>query len=324
MDLKRANNYLVKWIEQYLFFPNPFQKLIGILFLPLTLFYCIITTFKRVSKKPIYYGIPVISVGNLLVGGTGKTPVTIALAKERKNVAIVLRGYGRESKGLFVISDHGKILEDVSVSGDEAMLLASSLINATVIVSENRIEGILKAKELACTVVFLDDGYNKHEIYKYDLLLRPKEEPTNIFCLPSGGYRDTKMMYSFADCVLKEDIDFKRTVCFKDKQSNKIEKFPKNTILLTAISKPNRLLEYLPKNIQMVSYPDHYNFIQKDIEEVEKKYPNYSIITTAKDMVKLNSLKITSTIYLMDLEVVVKEEVTKIVNNYINGLSERI
>jgi tetraacyldisaccharide 4'-kinase len=322
MDLKSTNNFLVNWIEQYLFFPNILQKLLGICLLPLTLLYCIITTFKRVSAKPQYFGIPVISVGNLLVGGTGKTPVTIALTKEKKDVAIVLRGYGRESKGLFVVSENGKILEDVKTSGDEAMLLATSLPNATVIVSENRIEAILKAKELGSQVVFLDDGYGKHEILKFDLLLRPKDEPTNIFCLPSGGYRDSKMMYSFADCVLKEDVDFKRVVTLKNHENMSIENLPENTILVTAISKPYRLLEYLPQNIEMISFPDHHTFTQKEIEDILVKYPNNMIITTAKDMVKLQEFNISEKLLLMDLEVSVKEEIKEKVSNYIEELQK--
>jgi len=315
------NSLLVKWIEQYLFFPTPLQRIIGLLFLPLTLLYCIITTFKRVSKKPLYFGIPVISIGNLLVGGTGKTPVTISIAQEYDDVAIVLRGYGRASKGLYIISLRGEILEDVSISGDEAMLLANALPKATIIVSENRTTAIIKAKELGCKVVFLDDGYGKHEILKYDLLLRPKEEPTNIFCLPSGGYRDSKMMYSFADCVLKEDIDFYRKVSFKNNQDETISELPVKTLLLTAISKPNRLLEYLPENITMVSYPDHYTFTQNDIDDIKKQYPAFSIITTAKDMVKLNKLELDFDMYMMDLIVTVKDDVKLKVTQYIKSHS---
>jgi len=200
------------------------------------------------------------------------------------------------------------------------MLLASSLPNATVIVSENRIEAILKAKELKCKVVFLDDGYGKHEIFKFDILLRPKDEPTNIFCLPSGGYRDSKMMYSFADCVLKEDVDFKRIVTFKNHENLIIETLPKNTILVTAISKPYRLLEYLPQNIEMVSFPDHYTFTQKDIDTILDKFPFSMIITTAKDMVKLKEFDIHEKLLLMDLEVSVAEEVKEKVNTYIDNL----
>ena len=253
------------------------------------------------------------------MGGTGKTPVTISLAQEYDDVAIVLRGYGRESKGLYIISLKGKILEDVSISGDEAMLLSKALPKATIIVSENRTQAIIKAKELGCKVVFLDDGYGKHEILKYDLLLRPKDEPTNIFCLPSGGYRDSKMMYSFADCVLKEEKDFYREVCFKNKEDEIVLKLPQNTLLLTAISKPYRLLEYLPQNITMISYPDHYNFTQNDIDDIKIEYPDFAIITTAKDIVKLNQLEIDIDMYMMDLKVTVKDEIKEKVTQYIKS-----
>ena len=313
-------SYFVNWVEQYLFSPNILQRLIGILFFPLTIIYCIVTTYKRVSGKPLYYGIPVISVGNLLVGGTGKTPITIALAKGKKNIAVILRGYGRDSKGLFVISNNGKIKEDVKVSGDEAMLLSLSLPNATVIVSENRVEGILKAKELGCKVVYLDDGYGKHNIMKFDILVRPKIDPSNIFCLPSGGYRDTPMMYSFADSVLKDGVDFKRIVTFK-KSDMIVDALPSDTIVLTAISKPNRLLEFLPNDIKIVSYPDHHNFTKEDIEDLRKKYPTNPIVTTAKDMVKLEQFNLDN-IFLMDLEVKIDEQIFEKVDKYINKFTK--
>ncbi|MEA3288676.1 MAG: tetraacyldisaccharide 4'-kinase [Campylobacterota bacterium] len=309
--------FFIRWVEQYLFFPTPFQQLIGILLLPLTLIYCVVSTYLRVSKKTFDMGIPVISIGNLLVGGTGKTPVTIALAKDKKDSAVILRGYGRESKGLYVVSNRGKILEDVATSGDEAMLLARSLPNSVVIVSENRIDGILKAKELGCKVVFLDDGFNKHEIKKYDILIRPAKEPTNIFCLPTGGYRDTKMMYSFVPCVLRDGTDFKRVVTFK-KADKIVEELPKKLLLLTAISKPQRLLEYLPSDIVMEDYPDHHNFSKEDIEYIKNKYKDYSIVTTAKDMVKLEKYDLKD-LYLMDLEVEINDDALKGVEKYIEA-----
>lgn len=315
MDLKLIKSFFIKWIEQYLFFPTPFQRLIGILFLPFTVLYCLVTTYQRISKKEIDLGIPVISIGNLLLGGTGKTPVIISLAKQRKNVAVVLRGYGRNSKGLYVISQNGKILEDIDTSGDEAMLLAKSLPNATIIVSENRTDGVLKARELECEVVFLDDGYRHHEIKKFDILIRPKEEPTNIFCLPAGGYRDTKMMYSFANLVLKEGKDFTRVVTFK-KNGNRVEEIPTNAILVTAISKAYRLLEYLPKNIQTVIFEDHHTFTKEDIDKITKKYSNNPIVTTAKDMVKLEQFDLKN-IYLLELEIQINNKAIKLVDNYI-------
>ncbi|MEA3384525.1 MAG: tetraacyldisaccharide 4'-kinase [Campylobacterota bacterium] len=314
------NQFLTKWVEQYLFFPNPFQKIVSICMFPLTIIYCVITAYKRISKKPFDFGIPIISIGNLVVGGTGKTPLAIALAKDKKDAAIILRGYGRESKGLFVVSKNGKILEDVKTSGDEAMVLALSLPKATIIVSENRVDGILKARELGSKVVFLDDGYSKHEILKYDILIRPKEEPTNIFCLPSGGYRDTKMMYAFTDLVLKDSEDFQRIVTFK-KNGITINELPKKLLLLTAISKPNRLLEFLPNDIKVESFADHYNFTKDDIDNIQKTYQNYSIVTTLKDMVKLEKFKIDN-IYLMDLEILINDESKSKIEEYVTKYNQ--
>ncbi len=87
--------------------------------------------------------------------------------------------------------------------------------NATVIVSEDRVLGIKKAKELGSKVIFLDDGFSKYNIKKFDILLKPKDEPTNNFCIPSGAYREPKSFYKKANLVLKEGIDFKREVEIK-------------------------------------------------------------------------------------------------------------
>jgi len=299
------NSFVHRWVEQYLFFPNPLQKIISVGLFPLTLAYCIIITYKRLSAKIIDFGLPIISIGNLVVGGSGKTPVTIALAKDKKDVAIILRGYGRESKGLYVVSDGKKILENVTISGDEAYMLAQLLPKAIVIVCENRVDAIIKVKEMGAKIVFLDDGYSSHHIKKFNLLIRPKDEPTNLFCLPSGGYRDTKMMYAFADLVLQDGKDFHRVVSF-ELNGNKVEELPQKILLLTAISKPNRLKEFLPKNITMISFPDHYNYKKSDIDTIIQKYPSYSIITTQKDFVKLEKFKIKD-LYLLKLDILIQD-----------------
>jgi len=295
------------WIEEYLFFPTPFQKFISFLFIPFTLIYMIIISFKRISSKKQDFGIPIISVGNLIVGGSGKTPITIALAKDKKDVAVILRGYGRESEGLYVISQNGKILEDIQTSGDEAMLLAKFLPKATVIVSEDRVKAIIKSKELGCKLVFLDDGFSKYQINKFDILLRPKKEPDNIFCLPSGGYREPKMMYATANMVLKEGVDFKRVVKFK-KDGKVIEELPSNIVILTAISKAKRLLDFVPKPCELISFPDHYSFTKLDIEVVEKSYKGFTILTTSKDFVKLEKFNIKNLV-LMDLDIELNKDV---------------
>lgn len=306
------NPKLVAWVEQYLFFPNWYQKLISIALLPLTLIYCILVALKRINAKPINFGLPIISIGNLIVGGSGKTPITISLAKEYEDAFIVLRGYKRQTKGLQIVSLNGDIKLDVKEAGDEAILLAQNLPNSSVIVSENRKEAILKAKELGAKIVFLDDGFSKVDIYKYDILLRPKIEPENIFCLPSGGYRDTKMLYSNADLVLKDGTDFERKVWFS-KDENEIKKLPENITLLTSISKPNRLKEFLSDDVKMIAYEDHHSFTQDEVEQIKSE----SIIVTRKDKVKLDVLNIKKNIYVMELDIeYLNKEVKGKIKNY--------
>lgn len=276
----------------------------------------LIIAFKRAKSTPIDFKIPIISIGNIIVGGSGKTPLTIKLAKNYEDVAVILRGYGRKSRGLFVVSKNGKILTDINTSGDEAMLLAKSLPKATIIVSEDRKKAILKAKELNCKLIFLDDGFSKYDIKKFDILIRPNIEPTNLLCLPSGGYREPKMAYSLANLEFQEDVDFKRIVTIY-KDETKVDILPQKLILLTAISKPKRVLDFLPKNTKMVAFEDHHNFTENEINDIKLKYKDYSFITTEKDYVKLQNF-VFDNIYLakLDLEIISKDKLS-LINKYI-------
>lgn len=308
---------LILWLENYLFFPNSFQKILSYLLLPLSFIYLLVILFKRLKASKIDFNIPIISVGNLTIGGSGKTPITIELAQNFNDICVILRGYGRESKGLFVVSLKGEIKVDVKTSGDEAMLLASTLKNATIIVSEDRVEAIKKAKELGCKIVFLDDGFSKYSIKKFDILLKPKDEPTNSFLIPSGAYREPKSFYKKANLVLKEDIDFKRVVTIK-KENIELE-LPKKTILLTAISKPNRLLEFLPKNIETIFFEDHHNFTKDEIDNILNNYRDFAIVTTQKDFVKLEKFNLKN-LYIMDLSIKISQKVDfTALKNYIKS-----
>lgn len=308
---------LILWLENYLFFPNSFQKLLSYLLLPLSFIYLLVILFKRFTSSKIDFNIPIISVGNLTIGGSGKTPITIELAQNFNDICVILRGYGRESKGLFVVSLKGEIKVDVKTSGDEAMLLASTLKNATIIVSEDRVEAIKKAKELGCKIVFLDDGFSKYSIKKFDILLKPKDEPTNSFLIPSGAYREPKSFYKKANLVLKEEIDFKRVVTIK--KENKEVELPKKTILLTAISKPNRLLEFLPKNIETIFFEDHHNFTKDEIDNILNNYRDFAIVTTQKDFVKLEKFNLKN-LYIMDLSIKISQKVDfTALKNYIKS-----
>jgi tetraacyldisaccharide 4'-kinase len=296
------------WGERYLFSPTLTQRFISTLLLPITSLYCLLTFLKKTFLKAEDFSIPIISVGNLIVGGSGKTPVTIELAKRYEKVTIILRGYKRKSKGLVVVSDKGDIKVDIDQSGDEAMLLANSLPKATVIVSEDRKEAIKKAKELGTKLIFLDDGFSKFDIKKFDILLKPALKLTPL-CLPSGAYRFSPKNYKKVDLVLEEEKEFKREVTIKN-QTDRM-------ILLTAISKPQRLDKYLPYDMPKVYLPDHSEFSKEFIEEILKKYNPTSILTTTKDAVKLKSYNLKLSI--LELSIMIDSKSLEKIDSYIRN-----
>ncbi|MDR0407827.1 MAG: tetraacyldisaccharide 4'-kinase [Campylobacteraceae bacterium] len=302
------NRLSVLWIERYFYCPNIFGRFISYLLLPISFLWCLCAKIRRAFKKPVDYHIPIISVGNLTIGGSGKTPICIAIAKEIKKPAIVLRGYGRLSKGLFLVSNLGEILCDIRISGDEAMLYAKELKHAWIIVSENRAKGILKAKELGAQVVILDDGFGKTNIKKFDILIRPNPAPANTFCIPSGAYRESIKNYKNVDLVLEDGIDFERIVNIK----NHSEKM----VLATAIANPSRLDKFLPSSvIAKKTFPDHYMFNENELLELLSSNDATSILTTTKDAVKME--KFTLPLSILELEIKLSSHIKKTLKSYI-------
>ena len=282
---------LVFWVEEYFYNPKPLQKLLSFTLLPLSWLYCFVMYLRFKLAKAERFGIPIVSVGNLTVGGSGKTPLVTALAKDEPKAAIILRGYGRESQGMIVVKESSKILCDVKVSGDEAMIYAKKLPNATVIVSEDRKVAIQKAKELGCSRVFLDDAYSKHSIAKKDILI--DVATPNSFCLPSGPYRE-RLWHDKEALVLREDIDFVREVTLKDAK-------PKMA-LVTAIARPQRLDKYLPQSVVAKHYfEDHHSFSKSELEKILAEDGVDSLLVTLKDYVKIESFNLP--LSLLDLEV---------------------
>ncbi|MDR0666763.1 MAG: tetraacyldisaccharide 4'-kinase [Campylobacteraceae bacterium] len=285
---------IVSWTEKYFYRPNFFGRFISYILYPISLLWLLCAKIRRAVKKPVDYRIPVISVGNLTVGGSGKTPICIAIAREITKPAIVLRGYGRLSKGLVVVSRFGDILCDVKTSGDEAALYAKKLKNALVIVSEDRVLGIQKAKELGAKTVILDDGYGKVNIKKFDVLIRPAPKPANNFCIPSGAYRESISNYKNADMVLEENVDFVRNVTIL----NKTEKM----ILITGIANPSRLDKFLPPAvIAKKTFPDHYMFTKNELAGLLHLCGADSILTTEKDAVKMENFDLPLSILKLDI-----------------------
>lgn len=142
--------------------------------------------------------VPVVSVGNITVGGTGKTPLTIDLAERLSSagltVAILSRGYGRRSKGLQVVADgSGTPLIPVEEAGDEPYLIAQAVPEAVVIVCSSRLESAqLAVRQFAAQVIILDDGFQHIKLRRdFDVVLWDfNDKPAKAMLVPSGRLRE--------------------------------------------------------------------------------------------------------------------------------------
>ncbi|CAA6801680.1 MAG: Tetraacyldisaccharide 4'-kinase (EC [uncultured Sulfurovum sp.] len=305
--LRMHTSKLTLFFERLFFKPNLFDWVLILLLSPFSLIYAHIMLFRRLFTFKKSYAVPIVSIGNLTVGGSGKTPFVIALAKHYDNAYIISRGYGRESRGLVEVSRRGQILTDVFNSGDEAMLMAKSLPDASVMVSENREVAIEKAIENSAKVIFLDDGFNRVNIKKYEILLFPKKI-VNYFTFPAGPFREFFFMKYFANLVLYEEIDFKRIV----ETENKTEKM----LLLTAISNPERLKPFLPKGVVGEVYlDDHAYFNEREVEEKFVNSTATSLLVTEKDAVKMKEFKFPLSV--MKLKLQIKNQALENIHKYI-------
>ena len=297
------------FFEQMFFAPQWYHYPVILLLFPLSLLYGIMMTVRRMVTSKKDFSIPIISVGNLIVGGSGKTPFVIALASKLEDVVIISRGYGRKSKGLIQVSSRGEILTDVTQSGDEPMLMAVSLPKASVIVSEDREIAIVLAKEKGAKCIILDDGFNRVEIAKFEILLEP-ERISNYLPFPAGAFREFWFNKKYADIVAKEGESFTRQVDFDNLRSK--------MLLVTAISNPSRLDTYLPEGIvQKVYLEDHAYFEEEKLKKLLLEYAAESLLVTQKDIVKMQGFKLP--ISQMKLKLEIKETIFTQVDEYIKG-----
>lgn len=147
---------------------------------------------------PVYCSpVPVLSVGNLTAGGTGKTPFVIWLAENLLNgyekIVIISRGYGRHSKGVQIVSDGSILVADPAFGGDEAVLTARRLNGVPVVVAEKRAEGIRTAVDsFKPDLIILDDGF-QHRYVARDcdiVLVDSRRKYENEHLLPAGSLRE--------------------------------------------------------------------------------------------------------------------------------------
>ncbi|MCQ2905662.1 tetraacyldisaccharide 4'-kinase [Helicobacter pylori] len=295
------------FLERYFYDPTLLQKGLIFALYPFSLIYQFIATIKRKTAKKHDFKIPIISIGNLIAGGSGKTPFILETAPRYQEVAVISRGYQRDSKGLVVVSVKGNILVPQKTAGDEAYLLALNLKQASVIVSEKRELGVLKALELGSKIVFLDDGF-RFNFNQFNALLKPKVPPYYPFCLPSGLYRESIESYKEAHLVVTEDKDYKRITSITNPT--------KHMLLVTAIANPSRLDAFLPKEVvKKLYFRDHAPF---DLELLEKEfYQNNatSLLVTSKDLVKLQDCNLPLSV--LDLKLEICPKVLEKIDHYI-------
>src|SRR5436190_340607 len=199
--------------------------------------------YERGTRQSSHPGIPVVSVGNLAVGGTGKSPMVLKVAKHLiasgKNVAIVSRGYGREQKGFMLVRDGSQILAKVEATGDEAQMLAEDLAGAIVIVDEDRAHGAKEAKRLGAQIILLDDGFQHLRLQRdLNILLIDAERPLSTV-LPFGRFREPFSAARAADAIVFTNAGNKLRV--RDHWERLKPYCKESVVVAAAVATPRRL-----------------------------------------------------------------------------------
>ncbi|MBN1464872.1 tetraacyldisaccharide 4'-kinase [candidate division KSB1 bacterium] len=262
----------------------------------------------------------VISVGNITVGGTGKTPTVHYLADKflslHKRVAIISRGYGRHSRGTVVVSDGRNILRPVQECGDEPFLLARLCRRAIVVVDANRVRAAaLTMEKFAPDIIILDDAFQHRRMKRdFDLLTFRQNRPLgNGFCLPAGPLREPKKNLLRAHAILvnglgqerpEELLNVRIPILFaqyvvKDIVNQKGDSLlsavrGSRTFAFCGLAQPDNFMHTLRElgvNILgFMAFNDHHRYGQDDVQKVKMKVQELRadvVLTTEKDWVKL-------------------------------------
>ena len=293
----------------------------------ITSFRNLLFDYKILSSKS--YSIPIICIGNLELGGTGKTPhvqYIINLLKSKYKIAVLSRGYGRKSSTIKYV----EINDNVDLVGDEPLQIKKNNPSCLVVVEKNRNKGIKNILEnhREIEVIILDDGFQHRWVNAgLNIILTDFSNPyyTNHL-FPYGTLRENKKNSKRADLIIftrtpedtthiqkKETIEkinlnsnqkfFFSEVKYGDwKCLNKNITFQErnnyNITLVTGIANSTHLTNHLmcTNKVHHVNFPDHHNYSLKDLNKILFKFNNNNadkkiIVTTEKDAVKLSTYK---------------------------------
>jgi tetraacyldisaccharide 4'-kinase len=308
------------------------MRLFRWILLPVSLLYGIAVTVRNFlydNRWLTSYSIPgkSIIIGNLSVGGTGKTPLVIFLADYfRKGgipVATLSRGYGRKTKGYIAASRESTATQ----IGDEPRQYVERFgSDVSVSVCEDRKQGVLAIRKALPdnTVILLDDAFQHRKVRGgLSILVTEYSRPfNNDFLLPVGRLRETRSGAHRADIIIvskcPQDLSdtekkyFERTltrpgqytffssISYGDIQqiATPLPKEFSHVILVTGIGNPKPLLNYLKAQYQVthLSFPDHHNYTASDIDKIHQKFNTFAshdtiIVTTEKDYMRLRQFK---------------------------------
>lgn len=301
------------------------MNLVRKILFPFAVLYGIITSirnflFDKGILKSYPFDVPVIAVGNLSVGGTGKTPkieYLIRLLSSKYKVATLSRGYKRQSKG-FLLADSSS---NAKILGDEPFQYYSKFKNIQVAVDTDRKNGIeqLLAQTKKPEILLLDDAFQHRKVKAgfYILLTSYGDLYSNDLMLPTGNLRERRCGAKRANVVIvtkcpenlsREEqnriktklqldsnqelyfsfIDYDDCIYSEDKSMKVSEIKNVDKLLLGGIAKPQPFFAYLQSEIdEKLVYPDHHHFSESDIKNIINKAQNKIIITTEKDYVRL-------------------------------------
>lgn len=300
-------------------------------------------------------GVPVISIGNLTTGGTGKTPLVEWIARElaqaERRVCILTRGYGRRRPGeRVIVSDGNEILADAARAGDEPLLLAERLKGlAAVICDADRVSAARWAVDHIHSDVFvMDDGFQHLRVARnLNILTVDATNPWgNGRLLPAGILRESRAELTRADCIVitraddpnaTAELQREITAQSKDcpvfcsrmrlvglravKASPGHPLTPGNEIKASraaafcGLGNPESFFSLLQRGgyqlVHTQSFRDHHNYTQTDVDSAVResvKRGAQILLTTAKDEVKLRSLKFERPCYAADIAIEIEND----------------